>query len=433
MSRLSSALAFVVLLVAGAGCQSGPATHLQLVVDHPTTLMDMPLSIQLEGAQPGAAVSLRARAVSSTGSVWTSSATFMTDSHGRVDLAVARPLPSSSYSGADPMGLFWSLKPNSRASTVPTVPPDPERVTLTASGDGASTTVAITRMTMGLGIAERQLTLAGEGLWGRYFAPPAQAGPHAAVLVFGGSEGGLSSGVALEASLLASHGYPALALAYFGEPGLPPALQNVPLDYFVKALTWLGQQPGADPQRVTVMGASRGTEAALLLGAHFPQLVHAVVAYAPSSVVNPGLPATGRGAGGSAWTLDGQPLPTVMLAEYGLASPAADPQAIIPVEDIHGPILLVSGDDDSLWPSPEYAHAIMARLNAAQDPFSHQSLVYPGAGHGVAVAVPYGPAPPAVVSSQYGELVLGGSGPANARALADSWPKLLQFLAEASG
>ena len=432
MSRFSSVLAFVVLLV-GAGCQSAPAVHLQLVVDHPTAMMDMPLAVAVEGAQSGARVIVQARAVSSTGTTWTSSATFTADSRGRVDLAHARPLPSSSYSGADSMGLFWSLTPTSHPAAIPTIPPDPERVTLTASSDGTSANTIVTRLTMGPGVTERQLTLVAPALFGRYFSPPAQAEPHAAVLVFGGSEGGLSSGVVLEASLLASHGHPSLALAYFNEPGLPPALQNVPLDYFVKALTWLGQQPGVDPRHVAVMGASRGTEAALLLGAHFPQLVHAVVAYAPSSVVNPGLPATGRGAGGPAWTLDGQPLPTVTLAEYGLASPAADPQAIIPVEDIHGPILLVSGDDDSLWPSPEYAHAIMARLDAAGYPYPHQSLVYPGAGHGVAVAVPYGPAPQAVVSSQYGELVLGGSGPANARAVADSWPKLLQLLTAASG
>jgi len=74
-----------------------------------------------------------------------------------------------------------------------------------------------------------------------------------------------------------------------------------------------------------------------------------------------------------------------------------------------------------------------ARLDGAQDRFPHQSLVYPGAGHGVAVAVPYSPAPLAVISSQYGELHLGGTPAANATADADSWPKLLQFLAAASG
>ena len=392
--------------------------------------MDMPIAIAVEGAQPGARVTLQARAVSGASATWTSSAMFTADPNGRLDLADARPLPSSSYSGVDPMGLFWSLTPNSRTAAVPTIAPDPERVTLTASSSGASTSATVTRLTIGPSVTERQLTLAEDGLVGSYFAPPVGATPHAAVLAFGGSEGGLNSGVALEASLLASHGYPALALAYFGEPGLPPALQNVPLDYFVKALTWLGQQPRVDPQHVAVMGASRGTEAALLLGAHFPQMVHAVVAYAPSSVVNPALSPTGTG--GVAWTLAGQPVPAVALYEYGDPSPQSNPQAIIPVEDVRGPIFLVSGADDELWPSPKYAAAIMARLDVAQDPFPHQSLVYPSAGHGVAVAVPYGPAPQALVTSQYGELYLGGTPVANARADANAWPKLLQFLTAAA-
>lgn len=425
-------MAFVLasVLFVGAGCQSGTAAHPQLAVDHPTALMDVPLAVSVEGVQPGASVTLQARAVSGTGTTWTSSATFTADSRGRVDLAHARPLPSSSYSGADPMGLLWSLaaqRGSTSPITVPTIAPDPERLTLTASSDGAATSTTVTRLTMGPGVTERQITVADQGLFGRYFSPPAGAAPHAAVLVFGGSEGGLSQYVTLEASLLASHGYPALALAYFAEPGLSPALQNVPLDYFVKALNWLGQQPGVDPSHVAVMGASRGSEAALLLAAHFPQLVHAVVAYSPSSVVNPGLSATGRG-GGPAWTLAGQSLPTVTLSEYGMPSPALDPQAIIPVEAIRGPVFLVSGAADELWPSPAYAAAIIARLDAAHDAFPHQSLVYPGAGHSVAVAVPYGPAPQTVVPSPSGQLRLGGSATANARAVADSWPKLLQFL-----
>jgi hypothetical protein len=43
MSRLTSVLAFVVLL-ASVGCQSGSAARLQLVVDNSTALMDVPLA-----------------------------------------------------------------------------------------------------------------------------------------------------------------------------------------------------------------------------------------------------------------------------------------------------------------------------------------------------------------------------------------------------
>jgi hypothetical protein len=36
----------------------------------------------------------------------------------------------------------------------------------------------------------------------------------------------------MDAKTPAAHGYPAMALAYFHEAGLPVALHRIPLDYF---------------------------------------------------------------------------------------------------------------------------------------------------------------------------------------------------------
>jgi fermentation-respiration switch protein FrsA (DUF1100 family) len=121
------------------------------------------------------------------------------------------------------------------------------------------------------------------------------------VLVFSGSAGGLTTTRA--AALLAAHGYPSLALAYFKAPGLPQTLSSIPLEYFTSALEELRAQPGVDRNHVLVAGESRGGEAALLLGAHFPRLVNGVIAGVPSSVVNPGWPDTSN----PAWTVRGRP------------------------------------------------------------------------------------------------------------------------------
>ena len=57
-----------------------------------------------------------------------------------------------------------------------------------------------------------------DGIYGDFFRlPSARSAP--AVLLFGGPEGGLSVGE--QAALLASRGFPTLALAYPGLPGLP--------------------------------------------------------------------------------------------------------------------------------------------------------------------------------------------------------------------
>ena len=50
-----------------------------------------------------------------------------------------------------------------------------------------------------------------------------------AAVVFGGSDGG--NGMIDAAAMLAARGYPALALACFGAPGLPSQLVNIPLEY----------------------------------------------------------------------------------------------------------------------------------------------------------------------------------------------------------
>src|SRR5262249_8350399 len=83
-------------------------------------------------------------------------------------------------------------------------------------------------------------SLASVGFAGMYVAPAGAVG-RPALLVFGGSEGGLST-VPL-AELLAAHGYPALALAYWRLPGLPETLSGIPLEYFANALHWLARQP----------------------------------------------------------------------------------------------------------------------------------------------------------------------------------------------
>jgi hypothetical protein len=89
------------------------------------------------------------------------------------------------------------------------------------------------------------------------------------VLVLSGSGRGLTTSYA--AAVLAAHGYPSLALAYFTVPGLPKTLHNIPLGYFAKALGCCGPSPAWIPRHVLVSGVSRGGEAALLLGASFPR------------------------------------------------------------------------------------------------------------------------------------------------------------------
>ena len=246
------------------------------------------------------------------------------------------------------------------------------------------------------------------GLYGEYFRPSAES-PRPAVLVLGGSEGGLNPLVIREAALLADHGYTALALAYFREPGLPATLSHIPLEYFTHALNWLQQQPGVDRRRLAVMGTSRGGELALLLAAHDRRL-HAVISYSGSGVV---VSAPGTDGRVPAWTWRGKPVPWA-------PSERDWRHGLIPVSQINGPMLLIAGTNDRLWPSPVLLRTALTDARLHHHPFPDRLLVYKGAGH--LIQPPY-TAVDATIGSRY-----GGNAADQERADEDSWRHVLRFL-----
>src|SRR5262249_50552790 len=236
---------------------------------------------------------VRARTVDSNGRGWASFAVFEADPTGTIDLRTSRPLDGS-YQVADMMGLFWSMagpigeRPDPLGGRPrPLRAYDPtgigESVTLSVELDGKTVSSRnLLREARTTDVVERHLALSNAGFIATYFTRPKTLSRRAAVLLFGGSAGGETRD--LEASLLASHGYPALSIAYFGEPGLPQELADIPLEYFVNALNWLRAQAEVDPQRILVSGVSRGSEAAQLLGVYAAHLVHGVIALVPSNV-----------------------------------------------------------------------------------------------------------------------------------------------------
>jgi len=400
MRALAAALVGAVM-ACGCGGSKQASDRLVLHAGPRAGLVDAPLRVTVTGAKPGALVTVRLSTKDARGTKWSSSATFRADSRGTVDPARSAPVRGS-YRGRDGEGLVWSMQPGSQSSAafIPRYGRTAWDVAATAPGVQEATT-GFTRQTGGDNVRVRALH---DGLVGDYFASTTKA-PRPPVMLIGGSEGGVSTG--FMASLLASHGHPSLALGYFGAPGLPANLREIPLEYFARAARWLERQRGVDRRRLVVLGGSRGSEAALLLASDFPQLVHSVVALSPSSKVNSSL--DGRASG---WTLHGRPLPYAYSFD---ADPAFEPKSVIPVQRIGGPLLLVAGGEDKTWPSAAYAKAIARRASRAR------VLIYPQAGHGVAFAIPDLP-------DSAGEDSVAAAATAHARA--DLWPKLLRFLDE---
>ena len=261
------------------------------------------------------------------------------------------------------------------------------------------------------------------GLVGTLCIPSSKPAP--GVLCLGGSEGGHS---AWTAEALARRGFVALALAYsknhFDAPTpeqarLPEAIVNVPLEYCEQALAWLANHPAVLGNRVAALGYSRGGELALQLGSMFP-VVSNVVAVVPSG--------TRWGAawfedGRAAWTYRGQALPYMSNTSAYESASEAD-LARIEVERIQGPVLLVSGGDDKIWPSQDFSDAVMKRLidksHAAR--YDDRHLAYPLAGHFA------GGPPNDFAISQEWRTQAGGSDAADLHAQRSSWRAMLSFM-----
>lgn len=268
------------------------------------------------------------------------------------------------------------------------------------------------------------------GLIGNFY-PGTGEGKRAAVLVLGGSEGGLGGASEAEAQLLAKEGFATLAIGYYRLPGQPEKLEDVPLETITRALDWLKAQDAVDPSRIAIMGTSKGAEAALLVASRRAD-VAAVVAAVPSHVVWQGFDWSFMPVTSSSWSEGGKPVPFLPITPGGFSSdvytPALanlpqHPQAVIPVERIAGPVLVLCGEEDSLWPSCPMARAVKERRDGSGAGLQTTLLAYKDAGHfGVGPPLPEGKKVPFMLT------VFGGTEQGNIAARKDGWPRTIAFL-----
>jgi len=403
--------------VAAGGLASEPALRLSVVPR--SGLVDRVRVITISGLARGERVTLEAQ-TTSLGGVFGSKTVFTGDRRGRVDLATAKPV-SGSYQQPSAMGPFWSASFEHRGGPADATGINVTRLTAT-TGDGRVSSVTVTQsfFSPGVGFPQGE-TLAADGFVGSYFTPAHRRPGGPAMVVWGGSEGG-DGAVLGDAALLASHGIPTLALAYFDEPGLPCSLSNIPIEYFVKAIRWLQRQPGIDPGRVWAWGTSRGSEALGLIASNFPQLLHGIIDDSGSSLVNGSFRGNCAPTTQVAWTFGGKPVS--WATGTGALDPMLNSPGTIPFGRYHGAVLLVSGSDDGLWPSERYENLIMRELHA--DPRAHVHLNYPNAGH-ADLRPPYTPVE--LGGNDHGLHVnLGGTVAGNESAYEQDWPAMLRFI-----
>lgn len=282
---------------------------------------------------------------------------------------------------------------------------------------------------------------------------PSTPGRHPAMLLFGGSEGGNST-MPQVAPLFAARGYVAVTVAYFGLPGLPEHLVNVPVETIGRALRAVARLRDVNPAEIGVLGGSKGGELALLAASTYPQ-IKAVVADVPSPVAFMGLGANDIPSGCS-WSYRGKALPCVPVSQsasaaigsqfasggpvrlrvlYDLsldADPAQVRASFFPLQRIHGPVLCLAGADDEMWNSPRQCAMAMSYLKAHHHPYADRRVVYPNAGHMFLWAM-HGPKSAITSYPMGGGTVMdfGGTAVGDAVASTRAWHSIWAFLEHA--
>ncbi len=413
-------------------------------------LIDVPRRIVLTGLPAGAEVTVAAETPRG-GRPWRAQAVFAAEAASTVDLGRDAPLRGD-YEGVAAMGLVCAQDGEGELFHADMA--QPLKTTLTALIGGEPVASGrFSQVLMAEGVTRHPL--AEDGLVGTLFLPAGE-GRHPAIMILNGSGGGINEP---RAALWASRGVAALALGYFGAPGLPRYISNTPLEYFARGIDWLRARVRPKNDFVAVAGQSRGGELALLLGATFPDKVSAVLGHVPSAFVHGGQaaadPAPGLGRDGPCWTLDGRPLvhqwqdnATASWKPYdeatdtrrnadamrtALGDPAAMARARIPVERIAGPVLLVSGGDDGAWPSDLYCLLVQSSLLAAGHPHEVLWKNWPAAGH--SILFPYTPATRIAHRHPVSGIAttMGGTPSANAEANAGAWEAALAFVRRHGG
>uniref|UniRef100_A0AAZ3QD04 Uncharacterized protein n=1 Tax=Oncorhynchus tshawytscha TaxID=74940 RepID=A0AAZ3QD04_ONCTS len=393
--------------------------HSTSVLEAPRCFFDEPVHVQVDGLSPHQKVELRSILWDDKGVIFRASSVYKADATGQVDL-YRSPSLDCSYTGVEPMGLFWAMAPETPHSkmlknnvlgsimvNIDVLHGDTGELLATATNErrGKEDTV---------GYARKQQ---------KPIPPSLGQGPFPGVLDVYILGGGLSE---VRASLLANKGFVVLTLAYYGYQDMP---RNVPkhfdLEYFEEAITFLRRQPQVSPGiGIGILSISKSGDLALSM-ASFLSGISATV-WINGCNANMMTPLHYK-------NLVIPPL-NITLCPSGhldVRDTIQDPDtegnrgSLILLERSSSRFLFAVSEDDRNWNSCLFAQQAAARLrHHGKENF--EVVTYPRAGH--FLEVPYIPHCPSGFHSAVGKVVeFGGEAKAHHEAQLDLWRRVKEF------
>ncbi|SFD45843.1 acyl-CoA thioesterase/bile acid-CoA:amino acid N-acyltransferase family protein [Clostridium uliginosum] len=411
-------------------------------------LIDEKITIKLSGFNPKERVTIQAETNEyycinrscEQKSMDESYAVFEADDNGNIDLSRQAPVEGC-YSGINSMGLLEFMKLKNTKNQKKSVNLKDVNI-----DEGYIITFSVkikdkvvikknhTRMYRSENV--KCVDINEDNLVARYFKADDDI-PKPGIIVLSGSEGGMEK-AQITAGLLASHGYSALALCYFGLESLPSSLEKIPLEYIENAIKWMGKEQTVLSDKICIYGRSKGGELALLAASIFKQ-IKGVIANTPSSIVWQGLNESNRPSKYSSWSYKGKEIPYlkfnslaafkyIIKKKFRQSAQISDiyrssvnsikaSECTIAVEKINGPILLISGEKDEFWSSKIFCENIIKRLDEFKFKNKREHHDYRGSGH--FITLPY-----------QGLREEQNNPEAIIKANEDSWNKAMQFLNE---
>ena len=185
-------------------------------------------------------------------------------------------------------------------------------------------------------------------------------------------------------------GYAFLAIGYFGYNGTPELLEKIAIEDVHNAIKEATSNKKVNGKRIAIIGGSRGADLALLVGSYYKD-IDCIIGLLASNVVFPG---NTNHFTTSTWTFEGKELPFVPVNEEAvpflmkrdlrgafetmLNDTIAEKKALIRVENIKGPILLISATKDEVAPTTPMSNKMTARLKRYKFKYHYEHIAIEG-------------------------------------------------------
>lgn len=397
-------------------------------------LVDEKFKVCVENLPRGQPFTLHALHLSEDNDYWEAFGHYMSDHKGAV-CASEHLSVGGTYSGMEPMGLMWSLRPvpgsrrglrlrkmNVCSPLLYTISVYSGHVTEGFRDRAPLASALVERWYMAPGV--QRISVKENAVRGTMFLPPGP-GPFPGVLDMWGGGGGL---IEYRAAILASHGFAAFALEYFG-PGEMETTE-MQIKYFETAFNVLKDHPSVMPDKVGIVGLSLGANVAFHLATESKVIkpcccvcINGHHLFLLGKLVSDLTKMTKTNAHRVVLDEDQN---QIWRNLYDLN----DDSLKINMSKIKCPMLLVCGEDDQSVPSVEIADDIEQMVRAVGKERLLTRLNYPGAGH--LIEVPYAPHFRVTAfmqtRTQKVMLVWGGKTKPHCDAQEDSWQKILDYL-----